>query len=55
MSNETTEAEHDSLTHLVDHEGATVTVCGIDRTIWVSATMDPMFATCEECVAASSD
>lgn len=48
-----TETEHDGLTHLVDTEDAEQTACGIERTIWVSVTMTPDFATCEDCVTGS--
>ena len=48
-----THDEHDGLTHVVETEDATETVCGIERTIWVSVTTTPDFATCEDCVAGS--
>lgn len=44
-----TQDEHDGLTHLVDAEDADTTACGAARTIWVSATQTPAFATCEAC------
>lgn len=54
MTTETPETaeEHDGLTHLVDAEDAVITTCGLERTIWVSATQTTMFATCSACVEA---
>lgn len=48
MSNED---QHDGMTHLVDDENADATECGLERTMWVSATQEPLFATCDTCVA----
>lgn len=45
---------HDGLTHLVNADDAEVTACGIERTIWVSATQQALFASCEECRSAGN-